>query len=114
MPRFVFEIEPCAAAELQALLPTRPTLVFDPGNPDYEMALVVAIPRGYGAHDLRLSDQMELVYQDPPVATEEAHQTLRRHLLQLAQTAPELDPAGHSGRFLTVKIIPHSPLRTRV
>lgn len=66
MPRFTYEVPAIILPELEAL-PAKPYLVFDVAHPEYELALIRIIRRGYGGHVLRLSEQLRLVAQSPPV-----------------------------------------------
>lgn len=86
MPQFAFDPDPFAVSELQKLPADNPVVVFDPGNPEYELAIVIPIPRGYGGHVLRLVDHLHLVDQEPAVSAEPGAELLRRYLLQIAQT----------------------------
>lgn len=85
MPQFAFDPSQLAVERLRTL-PGEWTVVFDPGNPGYEIQLVKSVPRGYGGHILALIDHLQLVDQDPPVSREDGAELLRQFLLRSSQT----------------------------
>jgi hypothetical protein len=86
MPQFAFEPDSHAVEQLLKLPVETPSVVFDPGNPEYEIALVFPVKRGYGAHILRLIDHLQLCAQDPPVSALDAFELLRHAAETESQT----------------------------
>lgn len=86
MPQFTFDPAPEAVRELDQLPKESPYVVFDPGDPNFAIAIVYPISRVYGAHVLRLIDHLRLVGQEPPVTLEAGKESLKRFLLTGQQT----------------------------
>lgn len=86
MPQFAFDPSLEAVEQLQNL-PGEWSVIFDPGEPDYEINLILTIPRGYAAHILRLIDHLRLVDQDPPVSLQSGDESLRSFLLHSLPTS---------------------------